>query len=295
MELRQVEGADEARPGPRRRRARRRDAGDLPGLDHAHPAGLDHEAERALEGVGKGAVELGGLDLELLGDKLQRLDHRDHRRLQPVHRARREGEPAGHPDLDPRQQAGDGPAVRAPPVGRAVVLAVRHPDRRLGVGEEARDQIAGDRPGQDAGDQVPPPVVAVVAVRRALGVDLADRPVAVEHAGVDQVHERQHVAAAVGVAQAARPREALGDARDERVGLGALVGDGDEEVEGDAGGGEPVGHLVPEVMVEDVRHHRKVGRGRRGAAGEPRHRAGEPGTGSGSSLATRSSRCPIST
>ena len=154
------------------------------------------------------------------------------------------------------------------------MLAVRHPDRGLGRREEAGERRGGAALGQDAGHQVPPPVVAVVAVRRALGVDLANRPVAVEHPGVHQVHEGQHVAAAVRVAQAARPREALGDALEQRVGLGALVGDRHEEVEGDAGAGEAVGDLVPEVVVEDMRHHREVGR-RRGGAAEPRHRPGE--------------------
>ena len=57
---------------------------------------------------------------------------------------------------------------------------------------------------QDAAHQVAPPVVAVLAVRRALGVDLADRCIAVEQPGVQEVHEGQDVAAAVGEAEAAR-------------------------------------------------------------------------------------------
>ena len=215
-------------------------------------------------------------------------------RLQPVHRAGGEGEFALQPDLEPRQHARDRLAVRAPPVGRAVVLAVGDPDAGLGHGEEAGERGGGAALGQDAGDQVAPPVVAVVAVRRALGVDLADRPVAVEHPGVDEVHEGQDVAAAVRVAQGAGIREARGDARDQRVGLVALVGDGDEEVEGDARAGDPVGDLVPEIMVEDM-----ATTATSAAAAGPSPTRGiaraRPRTGSGSSLMTRSSRWPIST
>ena len=81
-------------------------------------------------------------------------------------------------------------------------------------------------------------MVAVGAVRRALGVDLADRRVAVEEPGVQEVHEGQDVAAAVGEAEAARLGEAGGDPLDQRVGLLAAVGERHEEVGVGPRGGE---------------------------------------------------------
>ena len=64
------------------------------------PPGGDEKAEGALEGVGESAVELGGLDLELLGRSISALIIATIAGLQPVHRAGREGEIALEPDLD---------------------------------------------------------------------------------------------------------------------------------------------------------------------------------------------------
>ena len=173
--------------------------------------------------------------------------------------------------LEPAQQPGDGAAVRAPPFLGAVVLAVGDPDRRDRLGEEAREERLQPLGGQDSAHQVAAPVVAVGAVRRALGVDLADRRVAVEQPAVQEVHEGQDVAAAVREAEAARLREARPDPLDHRVGLIAAVGQREEQVGVGAGGGQHLGDLVPEVVVEEVGDD-GVGAGAAApAGGEARH------------------------
>ena len=222
--------------------------------------------------MGDGAVDLRGLRLELVGIEHQPLDHRDHHRLQPVHRARREGEVVVgvETDLEPAQQPGDAAAVRAPPFVGAVMLAVGDPDRRARFGEEARKQGLEPFGGKDPAHQVAPPVVAVGAVRRALGVDLADRGIAVEEPGVQEMHERQDVAAAVRETETAGFREAGPDPLDDRVGLFAAVGERHEEVGVGPRRGEHLGDLVPEVVVEEMGDD-----GERPGAGVPR--GGEAG------------------
>ncbi|CUH36817.1 hypothetical protein JSE7799_01242 [Jannaschia seosinensis] len=163
VELRQVESRDEGR-----RAAHRRVRGEfeLRGLHDAPPAILGHVAECAFERVGRGAVDLTSLRLEVGLGQLQAADHVDQGRFEPVHRPCRKGEPlrVGR-DLDPAQHVVGRHEVRAPPLGLPVVLAVRDPEAGGWIVKERLQQVGRADRRQKARDEMVAPCIAIDAVR----------------------------------------------------------------------------------------------------------------------------------
>lgn len=233
--------------------------------------------------MGEGAVDLTLLDVEILEPELQAAQKPQHQGLHPVDRARREGERlAVQRDLDALEQVARGLDVRAPPLGAGVMLPVGHPEARLGRLDEGLELLLEPGLGQDPLDQMLPPEIAVLPVGRFLRVELADRPVAVEGARIEQGDEGQDVAAAVRHRGHEGAGEVGADLLGQRVGLLAAIGQRDIEIERDAEPPQTGGELGPEIGIIDMHRHR-IGRGLapvleadlRHAAGGKRHDLGQ--------------------
>ena len=274
VEPRQVEGRNEggARQGLGLDAGRGRGV-DLGGLADRHARGGGHEPHRALEGVGERAVELRALDLELLRPQVEPAHHAQHDGLDPEHGAGRKAQRARVDlDLQAAQKRPDPRLVHAPPRAALVSLPVGDPERRVLVGEKGVEPLAHAAGLQKPRDQVAAPHVAVPAMRRALGVDLAHRAVGAQQPRVHQVHEGQDVAPAVGHAHHARLGPFALDARVELARGLAALGHRHEEVEAKARGPQRVADLVPKLGVEDVDHGGEV-RARRPLGRAQRRRA----------------------
>ena len=239
-------------------------------------------AKRPFHRMGKGAVGLAEFGFKLVFDQLQSLDHVDDHRLQPIHRPRRKGDlVAVGRHFHPVQDLGRTLKIRPPPFNAGVVLPIRHPEPGGVIGFERLQQRRRSVAWQNSADQHVAPVVAIVAVRAFLGVDLADRLIAIQPAGVDQMQEGIDVAAMVAHLEHLRAGEIRLDLAGKvgsagQIAVLGLDGHGGVQIEAELQLAQDGGEFGPEFVIIEVDHD-----GLRGGGGGPcaQDRAAQRGAG----------------